>query len=85
MCSIKEGGEDQMKGFCPSCEKETELSRVCRVDNLVIQEETISVDVDFFTCLQCGGEFDNPDTSYDPLRIAYKEYHRRKGGVDNET
>ena len=70
-----------MKGFCPSCEKDSELNRIRREEILDIKGEQIPVEVDFFVCEECGVEFDNPDPDYDPLKVAYKEYRRRKGMV----
>jgi YgiT-type zinc finger domain-containing protein len=66
-----------MKGFCPSCEKESELTRIRRVENLNIKGEMIPVPVDYFVCTECGEEFDNPAPDYDPLAIAYRDYRRR--------
>lgn len=73
-----------MKGFCPSCEKESELTRIRRVEILNIKGEQIPVEVDFFVCEECGVEFDNPDPDYDYLKVAYEEYRRRKGMVQPE-
>lgn len=73
-----------MKGFCPSCEKESELTRIQRPENLNIKGETIPVEMDYFICAECGEEFDNPDPAYDPLAAAYDEYRRRKGMVQPE-
>jgi putative zinc finger/helix-turn-helix YgiT family protein len=71
--------EDKMKGFCPACEKESELTRVRRVEDLHVKGEIIPVEIDYFVCAECGAEFDNPAPDYDPLAAAYQEYRRRKG------
>jgi len=76
--------EEPMKGFCPSCEKESELTRIQRVENLTVKGESIPVDVDYFACAECGEEFDNPDPTYDPLALAYQEYRRRKDMIQPE-
>lgn len=73
--------ECKMKGFCPSCQKESELTPIHRVENLSIKGENISVDVKFFVCTECNEEFDDPDPEYDPLALAYQEYRKRKGMV----
>jgi len=70
-----------MKGFCPSCEKETILIRIRRVEDFDIKGEKIAVDVEFFQCLQCGAQFDDPDPAKGPLAAAYREYRARKGMV----
>lgn len=67
-----------MKGFCPSCEMETELVHIQRVENINIKGEVIPIEVDVFRCTECKEEFDNPDPAYDPLAAAYQEYRRRK-------
>lgn len=73
-----------MTGFCPFCEKDTEGIRIQRVEELNIKGEAIAVEVDVYRCLECGQEFDNPDSKYDPLVLAYREYRRRKGMVQPE-
>jgi putative zinc finger/helix-turn-helix YgiT family protein len=73
-----------MKGFCPSCEKETELVHVQRVEEINVKGELILVEVDLYQCVDCGEEFDNPEPSYDPLAKAYQEYRRRKGMTQPE-
>jgi putative zinc finger/helix-turn-helix YgiT family protein len=67
-----------MIGFCPSCEKESELINIRKQENFNVKGEMIPVDVDYFTCTECGAEFDNPNPGYDPLAVAYRKYRRRK-------
>jgi hypothetical protein len=67
-----------MRGFCPSCEKETELVYNQKVEEMNIKGESIQVEVDLYQCVDCVEEFDNPDPSYDPLAKAYQEYLRRR-------
>jgi putative zinc finger/helix-turn-helix YgiT family protein len=73
--------EETMNGFCPSCEKESELTRVRKTEDIIIKGESIPAEMDYFVCNECGNEFDNPDPEYDPLAVAYQEYRRRKGMV----
>ena len=73
-----------MKGFCPSCEKETELVHIQKIEEINVKGEMIPVEVDRFKCGECGEEFDNPSPAYDPLAVAYREYRRRKGMVQPE-
>jgi putative zinc finger/helix-turn-helix YgiT family protein len=73
-----------MKGFCPSCEKESELTHIIRVEDFKVKSEIIPVKVELFTCLECGEEFDNPMSEADPYAIAYREYRKRKGMVQPE-
>lgn len=73
-----------MKGFCPSCERETELVHVQKTENIIVKGESIQIPVDRFLCSACGEEFDNPSPDYDPLAAAYTEYRHRKGMVQPE-
>ena len=58
-----------MKHICPNCEKITE--------EITVKSERINVPVEYYKCLECGAEFDDPKSKHDPLALAYKEYHRR--------
>jgi len=71
-----------MKGFCPSCEKETELVHIQGIEEINVKGEMIPVEIDRFKCTECGEEFDNPTPAYDPLMAAYREYRHRKGMVE---
>lgn len=73
-----------MKGFCPSCERETELVLIQKIENVIIKGENIPIQVNRFLCQECGEEFDNPCSNYDPLAAAFAEYRRRKGMVQPE-
>ncbi len=73
-----------MKGFCPICERETELDHIQKIEEIKVKEELIPVEVDRFHCEECGEEFDHPAPTYDPLAVAYREYRRRKGMVQPE-
>jgi hypothetical protein len=66
-----------MKKICPNCEKVTEVQYVKTTEEITIKGEGISFPVEYYKCLDCGGEFEDPKSNYDPLAIAYKEYHRR--------
>ena len=74
-----------MKGICPVCEKETELEFVNRVEDIVVRGESIPVRAEYFKCIDCGSEFDDPQSTYDPLEVAYREYRNRHGLVHPET
>jgi putative zinc finger/helix-turn-helix YgiT family protein len=73
-----------MKGFCPHCEKETELLHIQEPEEIEVRGEKISVQGDYFRCTTCGSEFDNPDETHDPLDLAYREYRSQKGMVQPE-
>ncbi len=73
-----------MKGICPTCEKETDLEFVNRVEDITVRGENIPVRVEYFKCLDCGSEFEDPQSIYDPLEVAYHEYRTRHGMVQPE-
>ncbi len=63
-----------MKTFCPYCEKETEVKYIEKTEDISVKGEPIAVDVEFYSCIKCEGEFDNPLSVYDPLEKAYEIY-----------
>jgi YgiT-type zinc finger domain-containing protein len=67
-----------MKGFCPFCENEAELSHIQAVEEIQVKGESIPVEVDYFRCTECGEEFDNPDPAYDPLAKAAEIFRYRR-------
>jgi putative zinc finger/helix-turn-helix YgiT family protein len=62
---------------CPYCEKETNAEYIKTNESMDIRGEHIIVPVEYFRCLECGGQFDDPTSDYDPLVPAYEEYRRR--------
>jgi putative zinc finger/helix-turn-helix YgiT family protein len=73
-----------MKGICPICEKETELEFINRVEDINIRGEKIPVPAEYFKCLECESEFEDPQSAYDPLEAAYHEYRVRHVMVQPE-
>jgi putative zinc finger/helix-turn-helix YgiT family protein len=70
-----------MKGICPNCEKETTLQQVIREEEFNIRGESIMVKVHLFKCLECGEEFEDPNSADDPIAEAYDIYRGRKGMI----
>ncbi len=68
-----------MKNICPNCEKKTELQHIKTTEDIIVKSEGINVPVEYYKCLECGAEFDDPKSKHDPLALAYKEYRRRHG------
>jgi len=65
-----------MQGICPNCEKESSIELVRAQETVGVRGEPIEVDAEFFTCTECGTEFEitrGPDS----LEQAYLEYQRR--------
>ncbi len=73
-----------MNGFCPNCEKESQLELINRIEEYNVRGEAIQVEVEFFHCLECGEVFENPKSSIDPYDVAYREYRSRKGMLQPE-
>jgi len=73
-----------MKGICPKCEKETDIELVRKIEEIKVRGESIEVETEFYKCLVCGEEFENPRSDDDPLDKAYREYRRRHGMVQPE-
>jgi len=68
-----------MKDICPACEKVTELEYVNKKETFNIRGEEIEVDVDYFKCLECDGEFEDPKSEIDPIEDAYVQYRKLRG------
>lgn len=76
--------ESAMIGICPSCENESSLVLVRRPEELIIRGEIITVDVEYYKCEECGEEFEDPKSEYDPVEIAYTKYRELMGMVKPE-
>lgn len=70
-----------MNHICPYCEKETRVEKVKISETYTIKNEKISIPVEVFKCLECNQTFDDPLSSYDPVKVAYDEYRSRKGMI----
>ncbi len=66
-----------MKHICPNCEKLTNIQYIKTAEEITVKGERINVPVEYYKCLECGSEFNDPKSNHDPLAIAYKEYRRR--------
>ena len=66
-----------MKQICPNCEKITDVQHIKTDEGITVKSERIKVPVEYFKCLECGADFDDPKSKHDPLAIAYKEYSLR--------
>ena len=73
-----------MRGICPSCEKETELEVVRATEEIEIRGESVPVEVEYYRCLACGEDFEDPRSGDDPLDRAYREYRRRHNMMQPE-
>ncbi|HHT9133353.1 MAG TPA: type II TA system antitoxin MqsA family protein [Candidatus Avalokitesvara rifleensis] len=75
---------EAMKGVCPNCEKETNFALVHTKEIITVRGESIAVEVEYFGCKACGGEFENTRSNVDSLDAAYREYRRLHGMLQPE-
>jgi putative zinc finger/helix-turn-helix YgiT family protein len=71
-----------MLGYCPSCARDTRLTRRARTETFTVKGEAIPVGVDTYQCLECGLQFRDP--TFDPLAAALREYRRGRGMLQPE-
>jgi putative zinc finger/helix-turn-helix YgiT family protein len=64
---------------CLNCGKETELCYIQTDEIVSVRGEAITVPVKYFKCPECGVEYEDPKSSYDPIVLAYKKYREIHG------
>lgn len=72
------------KDICPNCEKVTDVELVKSLESIKVRGEEIKVDVEYYKCLKCGGEFTPPHSGSEPVDKAYREYRKRTGMLQPE-
>lgn len=73
-----------MNGFCPNCEKETQVIQVRKMEDFNVRGEIIPVEVEFYQCTECQEEFENTQSTIDPYEAAYRAYRSRKSMLQPE-
>jgi len=73
-----------MKGICPNCEKETDLELLRTLEVVKVRGEQIEVAMEYYKCLACHEEFEDPHSEADPLDKAYREYRHQHGMMQPE-
>ena len=73
-----------MRGICPNCEKKTDLELIQSNEEIIIRGEPIKVDVEYYKCLTCGEEFEDPRSKDDPIDKAYRKYRKQHGMIQPE-
>lgn len=66
-----------MKDICPNCEKQSKIQLVKKEENINVRGESISVEIEFFRCLECNEEFIDAFSDNNLLKAAYREYRKR--------
>lgn len=73
-----------IQDICPYCEKVSKLEFIKRRDTIKVRGESIEVEDQFFRCMKCGNEFEQPQSTHDVLDLAYREYRRRHNMLQPE-
>lgn len=66
-----------MLTICPHCEAEREVTTLKTTEDFKIRGDVVRVDVDYYKCLTCGEEFDDPASDRDPIDEAYVLYRQK--------
>jgi putative zinc finger/helix-turn-helix YgiT family protein len=66
-----------MKLSCPVCENSSKLELVKGIKNMLIRNEPITIEMDYYRCSACREEFIIPDSKNDPLENAYRLYRAK--------
>lgn len=61
---------------CPECYNSS-LKFIEGTEEVLIHEEPVIVPVKYYKCQSCDIEFNDPDSTYDPVAYAYQEYRKR--------
>jgi len=61
---------------CPICEKESNIRKVSKEEEILVRGEPIKTTVTSRKCSECGGEFLDTTDSNDPLKSAYRKYRK---------
>ena len=62
---------DTFKAFCPNCEATTEQWLVECDDEILVNDEPVTVHLRYYYCLECKEDYEVPSIDYDPLADAY--------------
>ena len=68
-----------MEGFCPNCEKKTDLTLKIENEIYKIKDKEISVDTEFYFCSECGEDFATADQMQSALDNGYNKYRELEG------
>lgn len=70
--------------LCPSCGKESEWEFLKRPEIFEVRGENIEIENELYRCGNCGTEFLDMNSKFDPFDLAYREYRKRKGMIQPE-
>ncbi len=66
-----------MQVSCPVCDETEKLNKVKGPKEILVRNDAITVDMDYFKCANCGEEFLVPSSQSDPLEKAYRLYRQK--------
>lgn len=67
-----------MVRYCPICKKDTERLVISRDEKFIIRGEELQVSIQVEECSNCHTEFQDMNSEYDPLSIAFEKYRALK-------
>lgn len=73
-----------MKLSCPVCDNTDKLELIKEEKQLTIRNEPITVEMEYYKCLECGEEFWVPDSKSDPFEKAYRLYRSKHNMLQPE-
>lgn len=73
-----------MKGICPHCEDVRALERIDVIEEVKVKGDLIRVRGNFLKCMTCNEEFNDPDSPYDQVDAAFREYRKKHGMLQPE-
>jgi len=65
--------------ICTQCLRITDFQFVIDEEEVQVGSEIITIDVEYFRCIDCEEEFEVSHEDYHPIADAYDEYERRTG------
>ncbi len=66
---------------CPYCNDERETEKINEKETIEVRGEEFAVDVEFYRCAVCGGEYERGDSDVKPVEAAYRLYREKHGMV----
>jgi len=79
-----QGGNGDMKDYCPVCNDEREIERIAGKEAVEVRGERFEVESEYFRCGTCGEEFEAGDSPLRPVEEAYRLYREKHGMVTPE-
>lgn len=70
--------------MCPYCNEIQDISLVRENETINVRGEDIDIASQFLKCSKCNNTFDDPNSSFDALDLAYREYRRKHNMLQPE-